>query len=163
MRNEIGQQGCTFAFYVFSPIKDKTLGLFIALNIYIYIYIYMCVCVCVCACAPYPCRVELSSEWSNCVAISVYARLFIWIELPVAVKRIYVNNKNLIHKYLNLLRWRWIPRGWVVESWIGVWVSFGNLATLMSSYRTKQIFLWMTIYICVFFIKLVANIEIYIL
>ena len=39
-------------------------------------------------------RVELSSEWSNCVAISVYARLFIWIELSVAVKRIYVNNNN---------------------------------------------------------------------
>ena len=26
---------------------------------------------------PYPHRVELSSEWSNLVAISVYARLFI--------------------------------------------------------------------------------------
>ena len=35
---------------------------------YIYIYIYM---------LPYPCRVELSSERSNCVAISLYARLFI--------------------------------------------------------------------------------------
>ena len=36
----------------------------------------------------------LSSEWSSCDAISVYARLFIWIELSVAVKRIYVNNNN---------------------------------------------------------------------
>ena len=39
-------------------------------------------------------RVKLSSEWCNRVAISVYARLFIWIELSVAVKRIYVNNNN---------------------------------------------------------------------
>ena len=42
----------------------------------------------------YICRVELSSEWSNCVAISVYARLFVWIELSVGVKRKYVNNNN---------------------------------------------------------------------
>ena len=51
-------------------------------DIYIYIYRY----------AFLPLLGELSSEWSNCVAISVYARLFIWIELPVAVKWIYVNN-----------------------------------------------------------------------
>ena len=37
---------------------------------------------------------ELSSEWSNSVAISVYARLFIWIEFSVAVKRMYVKNSN---------------------------------------------------------------------
>ena len=52
-----------------------------------YIYIYVCVCVCVCVddyiyiyiyMLPYPRRVELSSEWSNRVAISVYARLFIY-------------------------------------------------------------------------------------
>ena len=40
---------------------------------------------------PYP----LSSEWSNRVAISVYAKaLHIWIELSVDVKRMYVNNSN---------------------------------------------------------------------
>ena len=43
---------------------------------------------------PYPRSVELSSEWSNRVAISVYARLFIWTELSVAVKLIYVNNSS---------------------------------------------------------------------
>ena len=43
---------------------------------------------------PYPRRVELSSEWSNRVAICVYAKLFIGIELSVAVKRMYVNNSN---------------------------------------------------------------------
>ena len=43
---------------------------------------------------PYPRRVELSSEWSNRVAISAWTRLFIWIELSVAVKRMYVNNSN---------------------------------------------------------------------
>ena len=43
---------------------------------------------------PYSRRVELSSEWNNRIAISVYARLFIWIELSVAVKRMYVNNSN---------------------------------------------------------------------
>ena len=43
---------------------------------------------------PYPRRVGLSSEWSNRVVISVYARRFIWIKLSVAVKRMYVNNSN---------------------------------------------------------------------
>ena len=70
---------------------------------------------------PYPGRVELSSErsngcnvddyrdiysptpvglsslanWSNRVAISVYCKsLHIWIEVSVAIKRIYVNNSN---------------------------------------------------------------------
>ena len=52
----------------------------------IYIYIYI---------LPYPCRVEFSSEWSNSVAISVYCKaLHIWIELSVAVQRMYVNNNN---------------------------------------------------------------------
>ena len=41
----------------------------------------------------------------------------------LAVKRIYVNKTNVIHKRLNFLRLHWFPRGWVVESWIGVWVS----------------------------------------
>ena len=54
--------------------------------IYIYIYIYI---------LPYPCRVEFSGEWSNRVAISVYCKpLHIWIEVSVAVKRMYVNNSN---------------------------------------------------------------------
>ena len=45
-------------------------------------------------------RVELSSEWSNRVATSIYARLFIWIELSGAVKRMYVNNSIVIHNRL---------------------------------------------------------------
>ena len=37
-----------------------------------YIFVYMCVCVCIYIyMLPYPCRVELSSEGSKCVAISV--------------------------------------------------------------------------------------------
>ena len=43
--------------------------IYVRVHIYIYIYIYM---------LPYPRRVELSSEWSNRVVISVYARLFIY-------------------------------------------------------------------------------------
>ena len=43
---------------------------------------------------PYPRRVALASEWSNRVAISVYARLFVWIEFSLAVKQMYVNNSN---------------------------------------------------------------------
>ena len=56
----------------------------------------------------------------------------------------------MIHNRLHFLRSRSFPRGWVLESWLGVWVkrgfdpSFGNLATLKSSDRTKQICLWMT-------------------
>ena len=43
----------------------------------------------------YPRRVEFSSEWSNRVAISVYCKsIHIWIEVSVAVKRMYVNNSN---------------------------------------------------------------------
>ena len=57
------------------------------------------------------------------VAISVEQGSFKWIELSVAVKRIYVNKTNVIHKRLNFLCLRWFPRSWVVESWIGVWVS----------------------------------------
>ena len=54
--------------------------------IYIYIYIYI---------LPYPCRAEFSGEWSNRVAISVYCKsLHIWIEVSVAVKRMYINNSN---------------------------------------------------------------------
>ena len=40
-------------------------------------------------------RVEFFSEWSNRVVISVYCKaLWIWIELSVAVKRMYVNNNK---------------------------------------------------------------------
>ena len=39
--------------------------------------------------------VEFSNEWSRRVAISVYCKsLHIWIEVSVAVKRMYVNNSN---------------------------------------------------------------------
>ena len=59
------------------------------MNIYIvddYIDIYI---------LPHPRRVEFSTEWSNRVAISVYCKsLHIWIEVSVAVKRMYVNNSN---------------------------------------------------------------------
>ena len=52
----------------------------------VYIYIYI---------LPYPRRVEFSGEWSNRVAISVYCKpLHIWIELSVAIERMYVNNSN---------------------------------------------------------------------
>ena len=58
-------------------------------HLYIYIYTYGCV---------YKqdlSRVEFSGEWSNRVAISVYCKsLHIWIEVSVAVKRMYVNNSN---------------------------------------------------------------------
>ena len=51
-----------------------------------YIYIYI---------LPYPRRVEFSGEWSYRVAISVYYKpLHIWIEVSVAVERMYVNNSN---------------------------------------------------------------------
>ena len=44
---------------------------------------------------PYPRRGEFSIEWSNRVSISVYCKsLHIWIEVSVAVKRMYVNNSN---------------------------------------------------------------------
>ena len=67
-----------------SPISWKILLLKSVEYIYIYIYIL-----------PYPRRVEFSSERSNHVAISVYCKsLHIWIEVSVAVKRMYVNNSN---------------------------------------------------------------------
>ena len=48
--------------------------------VYIYIYIYMA---------------EFSSEWIYRVAISVFCKsLHIWIEVSVAVERVYVNNSN---------------------------------------------------------------------
>ena len=105
---------------------------------------------------PYPCRVELSCEWSNCVAISVYARLFTWIELSVTVKRTYVNNNNCdsySFKFTSLaLASSWLS-GRILDwrlSQPGFDPSFANLAclaTLMSSDRTKQTCLWMTVYI----------------
>ena len=48
---------------------------------------------------PYPSGVEFSSEGGK-------ARLFEWIELSVAVKRISVNKTNVIHKRLKFLRLR---------------------------------------------------------
>ena len=109
-------------------------------NIYIYIYIYI---------LHYPCS-------NVCVAISVYARL-IWIELSVAVKRVYVKKITIvIHNHLNFLRLRWFPRGWVVElafestGFRSQLRNLAYLATQMSSYRTKQICLWMTIYINIY-------------
>ena len=68
-----------------------SLSLFLSLSLSLYIYIYVDDNIYM---LPYPSRIDLSREWSNCVAISVYARLFIWIELSVAIKRIYVNNNN---------------------------------------------------------------------
>ena len=60
------------------------LSVFLYLSHYVFIYIL-----------PYTRRVELSGEWSNRVAISVYCKsLHIWIEVSVAVKRMYVNNSN---------------------------------------------------------------------
>ena len=62
----------------------------------------------------------------------------------------------MIHNRLNLLRWRWLPRGRILDwrlSQLSFDPSFGNLArlaTLMSSDRTKQICLWMTIYIYIY-------------
>ena len=61
----------------------------------------------------------------------------------------------VIHNHFNLPRWRWLPRGWV--DWRlnqpGFDHRFGNLACLailVSSDRTKQICLWMTIYIYIY-------------
>ena len=71
-------------------------------NIYIYIYIYMCVCVCVCMCVcvlPHLRGVDLSSEGINGYH-SCVARLFEWIELSVAVKRIYVSKTKMIYMRL---------------------------------------------------------------
>ena len=54
----------------------------------------------VCGCQymfPYPCGVELSGERSNGCHLCK-ARLFEWVKLSVAVKRIYVNKKNKTNK-----------------------------------------------------------------
>ena len=59
----------------------------------------------------------------------------------------------MIHNRLKFTSQLISPRGWMV--WLGVWVNQVSipatrrycLATLMSSDRTKQICLWMTIYI----------------
>ena len=82
--------------------------------------------------------------------------LHIWIELSVAVNRMYVNNSNcdsLPFKIYfavtssswpkcRLLDWRLSQPGFAPSYWKLV-----CLATLMSSDWTKQICLWMTIYI----------------
>ena len=82
----------------------------------------------------------------------------IWIELSVAVKRIYVNRTKAIHKRLNFLRSRLFPRGWVVSDWRlsqpGFHPSFVNLAclaTLKSCDTTKQsVCEWQYIYIYIY-------------
>ena len=101
---------------------------------YIYIYIYI---------LPYPRRDEFSYEWSNRVAISVYCKaLHIWIELSVAVKRLRDR----------VLDWRLSQPGFDP--------SYGKLvclATLMSSDWTKQICLWMTLYVYLIFTQIVCR------
>ena len=56
---------------------------------------------------PYPSGVELSSEGSN-GCHQRKARLFKLIDLSVAVKRLYVNKTNVMHKRLNFLRLGWV-------------------------------------------------------
>ena len=143
------------------PFWWHNMMIYIYIHVYIYIYIYM---------LPYPCRVELSSERSNYVAISVYARLFVWIELSVAVKRKYVNNNNCDpwpFKFTSLvLASSWLS-GRILDwrlSQPGFDPTFRNLAcltTLMSSDRTKQISLWMTIYIYIYIYILAAVLMLY--
>ena len=77
----------TFGSPSFTIVNFVYIYIYISSTLYIYIYIYICM-------LPNPCRVELSSERSNgCHERN--ARLFIWIELSVAVKRIYVNKKQM--------------------------------------------------------------------
>ena len=71
---------------------------------------------------PYPCGLELSSEGSN-GCHSHNARLFKWIELWVAIKQIYVNKTNVMHKFLKFLCLHGFPHGCVVESWVGEWAN----------------------------------------
>ena len=92
-------------------------GYFFLSHIYIYIYIYIYVCVCgwqyMLLCS------KLSSEGSNGY-LSRKERFFEWIELSIAVKRIYVNKTNVIHKRLKFLRLHSFPRGCVVEFWVSI-------------------------------------------
>ena len=82
-----------------------------------------------------------------------------WIEVSVAVKRMYVKIIIVINPRLKFTLMLLTPRGWRVRSldWClrqpGFDPGYGKLiclATLMSSDRTKQICLWMTIEVSIY-------------
>ena len=87
----------------------------------IYIYIYICIYIYIYIRWQYIRGVRFSSEESN-GCYSRKARLFEWIELSLAVKRIY-GNKTRDIKRLIFLRFRVIARSNAVESSVGVWVN----------------------------------------
>ena len=97
--------------------RQKKTGIcweYAVIYIYIYIYIYDNIY------APLSPWVELSSEGSSGCQLRK-ARLFEWIELSAAVKRIYINKTNVIHKRLKKhILLCWFPLGCEVESWIGI-------------------------------------------
>ena len=87
------------------------------ISIYIYIYILT-----------HPCRVEFSCKGSNgCHLCKV--RLFEWIELSVAIKRIYVNKtkQKVIYKHLKFICLCKFLCSCALESLVGVWVSWVSI------------------------------------
>ena len=57
------------------------------------------------------------SQWIL-LASMWWLRIVVWIKVLIGYKCMHV-----IHKHLNFLRLRWFPRGWMLESWLGVSVS----------------------------------------
>ena len=127
---------------------------------YIYIYIYMYIYIYIYIYSPTP--VWLSSLANEVIVLAlafICKALHIWIELSVAVYRMYVNNSNCDSEpfkiYFAATGSSWLKCR--VSDWRLSQPSFAPnygklvcLATLMSSDRTKQICLWMTIYIYIY-------------
>ena len=101
---------------------------------------------------PYPRCVELSSEWSMQVLHMNWALGGRWADVCKTIV-IVIHNRLKFTSLLLVSSWL---RGRVLDwrlSQPGFDASYGNLvclATLMSSDRTKQICLWMTIYIYIY-------------
>ena len=151
---------CCRAIYIYIYIYMwMTIYIYIYVWMTIYIYIYMCVCVWMTIdiniYTPLPQWGWVLWRRSNRVAISVYCKpLRRWIEVSATVERMHVNNSNWdsqpfkIYFLANISSWL---NG--LKLWLGISVNRVSipatgrycLATLMSSDRTKQICLLMTI------------------
>ena len=117
-------------------------------------------CVCVCVCTPLPPWGWVLWRRSNRVVISVYCKpLRSWIEVSATVERMYVNNSNRdSHSFKIYFEANISSLAELLEACVDVWVNRVSipatgryyLATLMSSDRTKQICLWMTMNIYIY-------------